>query len=315
MIAKIKPQSDAILADISELGSYGLATLSKRLDRYGQAHKRALLMSNYVRDRDEIKLARKLNKCGDWLVFRHYYTEDDYRLRSADFCKKHLLCPFCAIRRGAKYLKSYLDKVSQVVSENPGLKAYMVTLTIVDREDLMSGFEHLRKGMKAMTQARRDHLSRPNKNRHVEFAKAVGGVHSIEMKRGSGSGLWHPHTHMIWLCYEEPDAEKLSAEWRHWTGDSFIVDVRPFDNQEDLVSGFLEVFKYALKFADLALEDNWEAFKKLSNKRLVDAFGLLRGVEVPEDLGDEMLDDLPYVDLFFKWGGHTYGLKKSVGSG
>ena len=41
----------------------------------------------------------------------------------------------------------------------------------------------------------------------------------------------------------------LSREWHEITGDSFIVDVRPI-SQDDPVSGFIEVFKYAVKFSD-----------------------------------------------------------------
>lgn len=310
---KTKPQSEAILAESSELGTDGVAALPTRLDRYGRAHQRALHMSNYARDRGESKLAEKLHKCGHWLVFRHYYTVDKLRLHAADFCKKHLLCPLCAIRRGAKYLKAYMDKLAVVLAENPGLKAYMVTVTVVDGEDLGERFNHLRAAMKAMTQARRDHLKAPSRNRHVEFAKALGGVHSIEAKRGKNSGLWHPHAHMIWLCHEEPDQAKLSQEWKDWTGDSFIVDVRPFHDQEDVVSGFMEVFKYALKFSELPLADNWDAFEQLGGKRLVDAFGLLRGVEVPDELTDEPLDDLPYIELFYQWMNRAgYSLMKTT---
>lgn len=299
---KKNPLSEAILADCSEQGTDGVAVLPTRLDRYGRAHQRALHMSNYARDRGESKLADKLEKCGHWLVFRHYYTIDKLRLHAADFCRKHLVCPLCAIRRGAKYLKAYMDKLAVVLGQHPGLKAYMVTVTVVDGESLSERFKHLRKAMKAMTAARRQHLLNPVRNRHVEFAKALGGVHSIEAKRGKNSGLWHPHAHMIWLCHEEPDQAKLSAEWREWTGDSFIVDVRPFSDQEDLTHGFMEVFKYALKFSELPLEDNWDAYEQLSGKRLVDAFGLLRGVEVSDELTDEpILDELPYIELFYQW--------------
>lgn len=308
---KRNPQTESILADCSELGD-GVAALPKRLNRYGGAHQRALLMADYATEIGETKLAGKLTHCGHWLVFRHYYTVDKLRLHSADFCKKHLLCPLCAIRRGAKYLKAYMDRLAVVMAENPGLKAYMVTLTVKDGESLRERFNHLRRAMKAMTQARRDHLSNPQKNRHVEFAKALGGVHSIEAKRGENSGLWHPHTHMIWLCYEEPDQAKLSAEWAAWTGDSFIVDVRPFHDQNDLTRGFAEVFKYALKFSELPPVDNWEAFLILSGKRLVDSFGVLRGVEVPESLADEPLDGLPYIEWFYQWMNRGYSLMKTV---
>lgn len=306
---KTNPMSEEILADDSEHGADGVAALPDRLVRYSRAHQRALHMSNYAMERGERKLAAKLDKCGDWLVFRHYYTVDKLRLHAADFCKKHLLCPLCAIRRGAKYLKAYLEKYEVVRLEHPAVKSYMVSVTTKNGESLGERFNHLRNGMKAMSQARRDHLKAPSKNRHVEAAKAIGGVHSIEFKRGANSGLWHPHAHMIWLCHEAPDPVKLSEEWKHWTGDSFIVDVRPIDEGKngDLVSGFVEVFKYALKFSELPLDDNWEAFQTLSGKRLVDSFGVLRGVDVPDDLADAPLDDLPFIELFYKYAGGAVG--------
>lgn len=298
---KNQPQSDGILADDSELGSEGISALPTRLERYDIAHQRALQMAYYAKELGESKLFNLLFHCGHWLVFRHYYTVDQLRLLSADFCKKHLLCPLCAIRRGAKFLKAYLEKLEVVLLENQGLKAYMVTLTVLDGDDLTERFDHLRSAMKLMTAARRQYLFSPLRNRHVEFAKALGGVHSIEIKRGKGSNLWHPHAHMVWLCYEQPDQTKLSQEWFGWTGDSFVVDVRPFHDQDDLVSGFMEVFKYAMKFSALSLPDNWQAFQELSGKRLVDSFGLLRGVTVPDDLADDLLDDLPYIDLFYQF--------------
>lgn len=301
MSSKTNPQSEEILADDSELGMDGVAALPSKLDRYGRAHQRALHMAHYATELGESKLASKLRHCGHWLVFRHYYTVDKVRLHAADFCKKHTLCPLCAIRRGAKYLKAYLDKLAFVLADEPGIQAYMVTLTVVDGDDLYERFRHLRNSMKRMSQARRDHLKAPFKNRHVEFAKALGGVHSIEAKRGKNSGLWHPHVHMIWLCHEVPDQRKLSEEWRQLTGDSFIVDVRPFHDQNDVVTGFMEVFKYALKFSELPLSDNWHAYEVLGGKRLVDSFGLLRGVDVPDELTDEPLDDLPYIELFYQW--------------
>jgi hypothetical protein len=236
---------------------------------------------------------------------------DKVRLHAADFCKKHLLCPLCAIRRGAKYLKAYMDRLDVVLAQNPGLRAYMVTVTVKDGPDLAERFRHLRQAMRAMSQARRDYLKAPDCRQHVEFAKALGGVHSIEAKRGANSGLWHPHAHMIWLCREAPSQALLACEWEAWTGDSFIVDVRPMDGA-DLVGAFIEVFKYALKFSELPLDDNWQAFRTLSTKRLIDSFGLLRGVDVPDDLTDEPLDDLPFLELVYQWLGRAgYSLAKA----
>ena len=68
--------------------------------------------------------------------------------------------------------------------------------------------------------------------------------------------------------------------------------------------------KYALKFADLPLADNWQAYRDLSNRRLVDSFGLLRGVVVPEELTDEPLEGLPYVEYFYRWMPKGYSLQR-----
>lgn len=282
-------------------GGGGFSDLPTRLQRYEEAHSRALLMADYATLQGENKLSLKLAKCGHYLVFRHYYTEDKLKLHAADFCKKHLLCPFCAIRRGAKYLKAYTEKLEIILQDNPNLKAYLVTLTVKNGVDLMERFRHMRKALSAMTQARRAYLNDSKNRQHIEFAKTLGGIHSIELKRGKNSNAWHPHVHMIWLCETEPDQYKLSAEWKNLTGDSYIVDVRPFHNQGDMIGGFLEVFKYALKFSELELSDNWEAFEKLTGKRLIDAFGLFRGVEVSDDLTDGVLHDLPYLELFFEY--------------
>jgi hypothetical protein len=97
-----------------------------------------------------------------------------------------------------------------------------------------------------------------------------------------------------------PDQEKLSLEWRKTTGDSYIVDVRPVD-RIDPSGAFCEVFKYSMKFQDMSLDHNWRAHLDLKRKRLLLSFGLFYGVKLPKSLTDDPLEDLPYVDLFFRY--------------
>lgn len=317
---KENPQYADLLVGDAKLGTDDAAVLPARLDRYSKAHHRALAMSDYamkaaaastsavIRSTNE-KIAQRLRSCGNYLLFRDYYTVGKVRLHAAKFCKKHLLCPFCAIRRGAKMVKSYLDKLAVIKAENPHLKAYLVTLTVKDGDDLSERFSHLYRSVQRL------HKTRTGKGQHSEACKAEGAVWSYEFKRGKNSAKWHPHVHAVWLCNEAPDAVQLSAEWRQITGDSFIVDVTPFYDQDDVISGFLEVFKYAVKFSDLPLEDNWEGFQKLAGKRLIASFGLFRGVEVPDDLTDEPLDDLPYVEMLYKFifgVGYSYTEKNNL---
>jgi hypothetical protein len=297
---KENPLSEEILADDSEQGVDGASGLPAKIARYSLARQKALAMESFARESGNVKEADKLASCANYLLFRHYFTVDQVRLHAASFCKKHLLCPMCAIRRGAKMLRAYLERYQVVLAEQPHLRPFLVTVTVKNGDDLAERLRHLRVALRAMTQARRDY----NKGqRFVEFARSVGGFHSIEVtNKGKG---WHPHAHMIWLCASEPSQAALQAEWKDWTGDSHVVDVRPLT---DPVEGFIEVCKYALKFSDLEPADNFHAYQVMSGQRLIDAHGIMRGVEIPESLTDEPLDDLPYVELFYRYmpGGYSF---------
>ena len=107
---KENPLSDDILAEESQQGADDASGLPKRLDRYSKAHHRAIEMSNYALEQGEVKLSRDLTGCGHFLLFHHYYTVEKMRLHAAKFCNKHLLCPLCAIRRGAKQVQAYLAR-------------------------------------------------------------------------------------------------------------------------------------------------------------------------------------------------------------
>lgn len=287
--------AESLAAETSEgAGIRGL--LPDRLKRYGTAKGRSLAVSDYINCQhpDHSKLAQLIRGCGDWLRFRDYYLRGEVRLAGACFCKKHLLCPLCAIRRGAKHLSRYLDRFESIRASRPSLVPYMVTLTIKDGPDLAERFAHIQKSMKLLRKRRAIARTRS------EAKKAAGAVWSFEVKRGKGSGLWHPHLHAVWLCEVPPDPAALSAEWHQITGDSYIVDVRPIDTSDPL-NGFLEVFKYAVKFSDQPEADTWHCFETLKGKRLVASFGEFYGIPEPDDLIDDPLEGEPYVDYFYRY--------------
>lgn len=303
------PESDDALAGESDSGMDDASGLLSRLYRYQRAHHRALRMADYALEQGEVKWAYKLRRCGEYLVFRDYFTAGKIRLHAADFCKKHLLCPLCAIRRAAKQVKAYLERLRAIGACRPFLSLSLVTLTVKDGADLGERFRHLAGSFRQLQQARRSYLR--GKGPCVELAKVDGAVGSYEFKRGSGSGLWHPHLHMVCVHDEPLNPAQLSADWRAITGDSFIVDVTPFHDGQDPAEGFLEVFKYALKFSSMELSDNWQAFKELTGRRLVFSFGLFYGVDVPESLGDEPLDELlPFVEMIYRYLEGCYSLAR-----
>jgi hypothetical protein len=311
-----------------------------RIERYGRARKRAVEMGDYLSNfqlplpsvtpidpsllpdvslEQQVKKATiRLKDCGNWLHFRNYHTVDKIRLIKASFCSMHLLCPLCAIRRGAKNLAAYLKKYKQIREENPNIRAYLITPTVVNRPDLDDAFNHLKKSLKTLIDRRRKFNAGSKRAVYTELSKVLGAVYTFEVtNKGKG---WHPHVHMLALCEEAPSQAKLREEWKSITGDSYILDVRPFrvplDGSLEQVSSaevqaFVEVFKYALKFSDLSLSDNWEAYTILKGQRLMGSLGLFRSVKVSEELTDELEDEeLPYIDLLYRYFSGHYHLKK-----
>jgi hypothetical protein len=274
--------------------AFRTSDLEKRRLRYGSARENAYQFVPYLRRAGEEKLADEVSKCGNYLTFREYFTIGQTRLSKICTCKRHLLCPLCAIRRGAKSVRVYKSKVEELRKRNPKLRSYLVTLTVKDGPDLGERFNHLTAGVRAY------HKRRKGKGQEGEVSKASAAVWSYEFKRGKTSGMWHPHVHAIWLSEKAPDPFKLSREWRDITGDSFIVDVTPMD-EADPIGAFCEVFKYAVKFSELPDADRLHGFRTLKGKRLQGSFGELRGLDVEPSDSDDLLEDLPYIERLYQF--------------
>lgn len=293
-----------LAAEIST-GADEALLLGERIARYGLAHARSLLMLEHLRcapSPEATKTASGLATCGNYLHFREYFTVGKVRLHNASFCKQHLVCPLCAIRRGAKALGAYLTRWQVIQEERPELRPYLLTLTVKNGPDLNERQIHLTKSLRKLMDHRRNFNAGVRGAPYTELCKAEGAVYTLELtNKGNG---WHPHCHMIILSASKPSQSAFSAEWHKITGDSMIVDCRAITG--DPSEGFMEVFKYAVKFSDLSLEDNWHAAQQLKGKRLLNSFGLFRGVQIPESLLDEPLDELPYWDRFYRYLGGEY---------
>lgn len=325
MTDKKKPLSTEALAGEVDKGSE-IQSLPARIDRYGKAKTRQVEIIDHIESRlqepnsDGLrfhlsdKKRSSIKHCGDFLRFANYYTVDKVRLTHANFCKTHLLCPLCAIRRGSKQVKAYLDKLDLILKEKPHLKLHMVTLTVKNGSDLGERFDHLQKSFKKLLMARRNSLRGMSTS---VMGKLTGGVYSYEATYSKEHG-WHPHVHMAVLCHKDdplivdkrnPKESQLSKEWLKATGDSFIVEAHEVYGDQSLA--FIEVFKYALKFSDLTPDQTLQSYITLKGRRLTGAFGDFWGVKVPEELTDEALDDLPYIEMFYRFSGKQYQLHSS----
>ena len=324
MSEKRKPLRDRALA--GEITNKGSRTVQvhERIEKYTIAKRRQDTILNHLRDIssgavkqeqygvfDLKKTISAISGCFNYLVFHDYYRIGETRLVQATSCKKHLLCAPCAIRRAGKTVKSYHAKYNEIIAHRANLKPYLLTLTVKNGHDLEERFNHLVKCQKALLKSRRNYLKRGNG--FNEFCKIEGAVYSSELTKSEHG--WHPHLHMVVLVpennpidfdFKNPKNSKLSKDWHNITGDSFVVDIRPL--HDDPVTGFVEVFKYALKFSELTAHDTVQAFSLLRGKRLQGSFGCFRGVEVPTELNEDAIEDEPYIELIYKYVSQNFTL-------
>jgi hypothetical protein len=288
------------------MGADGL----RRLARYGTAKAATLRACDEVGHAAMAKEGIRVNAithCGDWVAFRHFPALAESRLQAANFCCVHLICGFCAIRRGARMMSRYLDRFRIVRDRQPELRPFLVTFTIKNGLDLLERLLHLERS-----------LTRLHKRRHGKRSRSLmteisGAVWSYEVTYSPENG-WHPHVHAVWLAAVEPDMHALRDEWKEITEDSFMVDVRPIEadakapaDVDPHAKGFAEVFKYAMKAAELPAQRLLDAYRVLNRRRLVRSFGQFYGVKepAPGDLSDEMPSDgeLHYIDLLWRYSG------------
>lgn len=249
------------------------------------------------------KAAQKLLTCGNFLLFKNFYTINEVKLSKFIACSQHLLCPFCAGIRASKAIQKYTERVDEVLKKNRKLKPVLITFTVKNGSDLGKTSAHLMKSFRTLMERRRDYLK---KGRGFnEFCKINGAMYSYENTFNNETKEWNVHLHMFALLDDWIIQSELSEYWHSITGDSYVVDIRRIKKEKGLgySKAAAEVCKYALKFGDLSVENTWEAFKALKGKRLSGAFGSLYGVKIPENLADDLPEDkdLPYLEMLYKF--------------
>jgi plasmid rolling circle replication initiator protein Rep len=302
--------------------------VGKKLDRYKSHKRRSLAFVDYIKRYEkslsrratvrEINLFSQLSRvedCGSYLLYRHYYQRNENRLVSANFCKKHTLCGLCAIRRAGKGAYNLHEKAKQVMSEYKGLKAYFIVLTVKNEADLAYGMRKLEKGWQRIRTKRKNanrarKTKNPSQSKYAsalesQFANVVAGAYSVEITFNEETQEWHPHMNLLLLSETEMDKWEISKEWKSYTGDSFIVDCQEKDpvNDKGVVC---EIMKYAMKFSELPFEQNIEAYLTLWGKRLKGTIGEFYGVDLEPDPEDEGLEGEPYIEILLTYSNGEY---------
>jgi hypothetical protein len=273
------------------------------------------------------KRANNLAWCSRTVEIRDHYEQGKKRTRCRS-CGQHLLCPVCAILRGTRMMRNTLDRITPVLQADPTLRLYLLTMTVRDGPDLVERFGLL----DSMWQALRDRRRKP-RYRGDPLQQIEGAIASVEVVRGKGSGLWHPHLHAIIavrgsLPVHQDDRgayrfPHLSELMRSVTGgDSFICECHPIttDTGEvpddldtldpaSLMGAVCEISKYAVKLSNLDPRDQFQAFASLRTLRLVRSLGCFYGRSTDDDAQPAEEDLGPFIAYLYGWTGRDYKLR------
>lgn len=307
---KGKPLNPHELGGNEETGVSGHTTVVAKVQRYGTAKARNRQMADHLAQLSTQNLAAKrrygllshaMYECASWLVLHHYPASGQTLVGRTTTCKKHLLCPVCAILRGSKMLNRYEERITHLA---PSHDFELVTLTVKNGPDLWERFLHLKHAFKRLRER--------GKKGYGPWAPVAGAVWSTEFTY-SAEG-WHPHLHILTAkakgseLFRYGQGSDLAAIWHELTGDSYIVHAAPIRTEgEGIAAAVCEVLKYALKFSDLTVEQNLHAFHTLAGKRLIQSSGCLFGLVLPDDaeLEEDPLDG-DYVELFYRYTSRGY---------
>ena len=308
--------SDTLAGDeLQALQSANADQHRDRITRFGILKHRAKLQEQYLwtqvdfksESEDDLsnkalKAATKLKGCGQFLIFRNYYTIDQVKLEKFHVCGQHLLCPMCAGIRAARSMKRYLDRIHELMRQKRGLKPVLITLTVKNGESLEERYNHLTRSFRTLLSRYRDYKKKGWG--FNQFCKIDGAFYTTEYTYNETTKQWHPHIHIFALLNEWIDHEELAETWHDITLDSYIVDIRRVKKTKEhgYSKAVAEVCKYALKFGDLSVENTWDAFLTLKGKRLTGSFGSMHGVKIPDKATDDMpLEDLPYMEMLYRF--------------
>lgn len=300
------------LQDAPSSVNRGITDQVRRLGRHKQrTQELAEYMAAHPHAADFEHFLPLMSDCGQYLRFHDYYEVGEVRLVEANFCKKHLLCGACALRRAGKAARGLHEETVHLLEENLTWRPYFVVLTVKNGADLKERFEHLMAGWDRIKQLRRDaNRARKCKNPSASkysyaldsvFSTIRAGVRAFETTYNDVTDEWHPHLNLLLLCRGEFTQQRLTQEWRKITGDSFITHVDEVDRDDR--GAYCEIMKYALKFSDLPFEQNVEAFEQLQGRRLTGRVGAYRGLDLDPDPEDDPLKDEPYIEFLFQYMG------------
>lgn len=244
-------------------------------------------------------IATSISQCGDFSIMYECTQCGTREWKGFSRCKNKF-CICCNAVKSLMWLAKTFKKFEEYLEQ--GKYIVLLTLTIRDRPNLSEALDILNKAWRYFYNRDREIAS----TFHFKF---IGGVKSLEIKTGSGSGMWHPHLHCLLIkdrySYDKQFLDNAWAACVERAGgaiDERITDIRSiymrdengvkvFD-REALAKGIIEAIKYVSKFdfANEPPERLKELVKALHGVRQIDTFGCCKNIhkDVEAELNEEI---------------------------
>jgi hypothetical protein len=274
--------------------------------------------------RDMWEKINSIAECASLVEIRKYDT-GEIKIHNANYCHNQVVCPICADRVSKRRKSIFGEPIKRAVrrfgvnpcsgdwkSEYPSgyTGVYMATATIKDGPNLKERIDTLLDAIKRM---RKMGQKRKKGNSAGEWSRVKAGLSNVEIKIGSGSGLWHVHCHFILFTDspidirtrdsqyfieskgEKKQVSKFNYEWFTATaGEGINFDVRPIEYRkeingrecetfsESVEAQAAEVLKYSTQLTGkkgtgiLSASQYVELIQRRGSRRLFNAIGLMR---------------------------------------
>lgn len=279
---------------------YGVSTIKTTekdeiiYNHYGQPEKEINLFQKY---------ANNIAYCGVKKNFKVCKNCGDVYWDGFDSCKNRF-CPVCQKAKSLILFAKLYPSILKLLSHGYIIK--LLTFTIKDTESLKDGVWLIKTAYRKCTHENK-------KYRQVFDNLYIGGIKSLEVKRGANSKQWHPHFHALVVAEKpEEDFKALNIMWNktlvnilnnridpiyedRYYSDSFSIvnDKLVFNDKvgfiqcqalnsmsmHDRIKCIYESIKYITKYSDNMEDDLPELVNSLKGIRAVDSWGVLRDIE------------------------------------
>lgn len=171
----------------------------------------------------------------------------------------------------------WIKRIMEIVDEGK-YNYHALTLTHKDMEELNKMLRVLGWCWRQLVHERKEYRKRFK-------SRFKGGVRSLEVKKGKGSGLWHLHYHLLLVTGKEfqKDYDWMKDAWKDVTSGNGSVEIHKVKEKDGMgiVKAVAETIKYIIKPENSLFQDEnafIEAYWGLKNVRQVNTFGIMRGI-------------------------------------